>query len=112
MVLFNQVRHSVLLSLVKPADQRRQEHAKGERVEHGARVYTSDPISGPRSPSVRSSNETLRDPHRRDCEQGDAAALEILPALHLQSRACRTITYTVIFIVPPGHQEPLGPRAG
>ena len=37
-VLFNQVRHSVLLSLVKPADQRRQEHAKGEGVEHGARV--------------------------------------------------------------------------
>ena len=51
-VLFYQVRHSVLLSLVKPADQRPQEHGKGERVEHGARVYTTDPISRPRSPSA------------------------------------------------------------
>ena len=44
-VLFNQVGHGVLLPLVEPADQRRQEHAEGERVEHGARVYTTDPIS-------------------------------------------------------------------
>jgi hypothetical protein len=46
-----QVRHRVLLSLVKPADQRRQEHAKGERVEHGARVYTTR-SQDPRSPSA------------------------------------------------------------
>ena len=45
-VLFDQVGHSVLLPLVEPADQRRQEHAEGQRVEHGARVYTTRPISG------------------------------------------------------------------
>jgi hypothetical protein len=51
-VLFSQVRHSVLLSLVKPADQRREEHAKGERVDHGASVYTTHLILRPRSPSA------------------------------------------------------------
>ena len=51
-VLFYQVRDTVLLSLVKPADQSPQEHAKGERVHHGARVYTTDPTSKPRSPSA------------------------------------------------------------
>ena len=34
-VLFDQVGHGVLLPLVEPADQRRQEHSEGERVEHG-----------------------------------------------------------------------------
>src|SRR3954451_22041847 len=51
-VLFDQVRDRVLLSLVKPADQRPQEHTKGERVNHGARVYTTEPTSRPRNPSA------------------------------------------------------------
>ena len=45
-VLFDQVGDGVLLPLVEPADQRRQEHSEGERVEHGGRVYTTDRISG------------------------------------------------------------------
>ena len=55
-VLFNQVGHGVLLPLVEPADQRRQEHSEGQRVEHGGRVYTTDPISEPRRPSARNGN--------------------------------------------------------
>jgi hypothetical protein len=51
-ILCYQVRDSVLLSLVKPADERSQEHAKRERVDHGARVYTTDPTSRPRSSSA------------------------------------------------------------
>jgi hypothetical protein len=45
-VLFDQVDHGVLLPLVEPADQRRQEHSKGKRVEHGGRVYINNLISG------------------------------------------------------------------
>jgi hypothetical protein len=45
-VLFDQVSHGVLLPLVEPAGQRRQEHSDRERVEHGGRVYTTGPISG------------------------------------------------------------------
>jgi hypothetical protein len=37
--------HGVLLPLVEPADQRRQEQSDGEGVEHGGRVDT-DRISG------------------------------------------------------------------
>jgi hypothetical protein len=37
-ILFDQVGHGVQLPLVEPADQRRQDHAEGERVEHGGRV--------------------------------------------------------------------------
>ncbi len=51
-VLFNQVSHGILLPLVEPADQRRQEYSDGERVEHGGRVYTTDPISKPQGPSA------------------------------------------------------------
>ncbi len=57
-VFFDQVGHGVLLPLVEPADQRGQQQAERQRVEHGARVYTTDPISGPEDP--RPSNETLR----------------------------------------------------
>jgi len=45
-VLFDQVGHGVLLPLVEPADQRRQEHSKGARVEYGGRVYLNNPVSG------------------------------------------------------------------
>ena len=51
-VLFNQVGHYVLLPLVEPADQRGQEDAEQHGVEHGARVYTTDPISEPRRASA------------------------------------------------------------
>jgi hypothetical protein len=44
--------------LVEPGDQRGQDQPKRQRVEHGARVYTTDPISGPQDP--RPSNETIR----------------------------------------------------
>ena len=46
-VFFDQVRHGRLLPLVKPADQRGQEDAERHGVEHGARLYTTDPISAP-----------------------------------------------------------------
>ncbi len=58
-VLFNQVGHGVLLPLVEPADQRRQEHSEGHRVEHGGRVYTHRPDLRARK-DRRPSNETLR----------------------------------------------------
>ena len=64
-VFFDEVGHGVLLPLVEPADQRRQEHSEGQRVEHGGRVYTTDPISGPQD--LRPSNETLRAPHSISC---------------------------------------------
>jgi hypothetical protein len=51
-VLFDQVGHGVLLSLVEPAGQRGQNHRKEERVEHGGRVYTTDLISGSQRPSA------------------------------------------------------------
>jgi hypothetical protein len=44
-VLFDQVGHGVLLSLVEPAGQRGEKHPEEERVEHGGRVYTIDRIS-------------------------------------------------------------------
>jgi hypothetical protein len=46
--------------LVEPADQRGQDQPERQRVEHGARVYTTDPISGPQDP--RPSNETIGAP--------------------------------------------------
>jgi hypothetical protein len=45
-VLFDQVGCGVLLPLAEPADQRRQEHSEGPRVEHGGRVYITDQVSG------------------------------------------------------------------
>jgi hypothetical protein len=51
-VFFDQVRHGHLLPLVEPADQRGQEDAERHGVEHGARVYTTEPIPGPRRPSA------------------------------------------------------------
>jgi hypothetical protein len=44
-VLFDQVRHGVVLPLIEPAGDRGQEHAEGPRVDHGGRVYTTDRIS-------------------------------------------------------------------
>jgi hypothetical protein len=46
-VLFDQVGHGVLLPLVEPADQRRQEHSERQRIEHGGRVYPTGPIAKP-----------------------------------------------------------------
>ena len=46
-VLFNQVSHGILLPLVEPADQRRQEHSERQRIEHGGRVYPTGPIAEP-----------------------------------------------------------------
>ena len=57
-VLFDQVGHDVLLPPVEPAGQRGEQQAERHRVGHGARVYTTDPISGPQS--RRPSNETIR----------------------------------------------------
>ena len=51
-VFLDEVGHRCLLPLVEPADQRSQEHSEGQRVEHGERVYTTDPLSGPRGPSA------------------------------------------------------------
>jgi len=51
-VFFDQVRHGRLLPLLEPADQRGQEDAERHGVEHGARVYTTDPISEPRRASA------------------------------------------------------------
>ena len=51
-VFFDQVGYGRLLPLVEPADQRGQEHPEGHRVEHGGRVYITDPISKPPNPSV------------------------------------------------------------
>jgi hypothetical protein len=48
------------LTLVEPADHRREEHSERARIEHGGRVYTTDPVSGLKDP--RPCNETLRDP--------------------------------------------------
>jgi hypothetical protein len=50
MRFFDQVGHGVLLPLIEPADQRRKEHAEGERVGHGGRVYTTVWISERRRP--------------------------------------------------------------
>jgi len=44
-VLFDQVGHGVLVVLVEPADQRRQEHSQRQRIEHGGRVYPTGPIA-------------------------------------------------------------------
>ena len=52
-VFFDQVGHGVLLPPVEPADQRGEQQAERHRVEHGARVYTTDPISGPQRPVGR-----------------------------------------------------------
>jgi hypothetical protein len=46
------------LTQVEPADHRREEHSEGERIDHGRRVYTTDPISGLKDPWP--SDETLR----------------------------------------------------
>jgi hypothetical protein len=43
---------NILLSVVEPADERSEEHAKNHRLDHGARVYTTDPTSRPRRPSA------------------------------------------------------------
>jgi hypothetical protein len=43
-VFFDQVGHGVLLPPVKPADQRGEQQAERHLVEHGATVYTTDPI--------------------------------------------------------------------
>jgi hypothetical protein len=51
-VFFDQLRHGRMLPLVEPADQRGQGNAERHGVEHGARVYITDPISGPRRPSA------------------------------------------------------------
>jgi hypothetical protein len=51
-VFFNQVGHGVLLPPVEPADQGAEQQAERHRVEHGARAYTTDPISGPKEPSA------------------------------------------------------------
>jgi nitrogen-specific signal transduction histidine kinase len=68
---------SILLPLIEPADQRRQEHAEGQCVEHGARVYTTRPISGPQTKA------TVEDePHRINLEvtqedDGDGVTQEL-----------------------------------
>jgi hypothetical protein len=62
--LFDDVGDRFLLTLVERADHRRKEHSEGERIEHGGRVYTTDPISGLKDP--RPGNETLR--HRSSSE--------------------------------------------
>ena len=66
-VFCDEVGHRVLRPLVEPADQRRQEHPEGPRVEHGGRVYLTNSIPGPRL-----SNETLRGRRR----EGSAASNE------------------------------------
>jgi hypothetical protein len=51
-VFFDQVRQGLLLPLVEPADQPGQQHSERQGVEHGGRVYTTDRISGLRTPSA------------------------------------------------------------
>jgi hypothetical protein len=45
-VLLDQVGHGVLLPMIEPGDQRRQEHSKRPRVRQGVRVYITDQVSG------------------------------------------------------------------
>jgi hypothetical protein len=47
-ILFDYVGDGILLTLVEPADQRREEHSEGERVEHGGRVYDLPPSAATR----------------------------------------------------------------
>jgi hypothetical protein len=66
-VLFDQVGYGVLLPLVEPADQRRQERSEGQRVEHGGRVYPTGPVADLKD--LRPRNETLRSQGRASTEQ-------------------------------------------
>ena len=57
-MLFDQVGHGVRLPPVEKANQRGEKQAERHRVEHSARVYTTDSIS--RFPSPSACNETLQ----------------------------------------------------
>ena len=61
-VFCDEVSHRCLLPLVEPADQPSEEDSEGPHVEHGGRVYTTDPIAPPQG--SRPTNETLRAPLR------------------------------------------------
>jgi hypothetical protein len=87
-VLFDQVRHSVLLSPVKPADQPRQEHAKEERVEHGARVYTTYATQGIEAP--RPSNATIRGQIKPPTKIKDVQP--VYPAIARSARVAGVVT--------------------
>jgi hypothetical protein len=47
-----------LLPPVEPTGQRGEQQTERQRVGHGARVYTTDPIAGPQN--RRPSNDTIR----------------------------------------------------
>jgi len=96
-VFFDQVGHGVLLPPVEPADQRAEQQAERHRVGHGARVYTTDPISGPkpvgramRQYALDFMTETLYDARRvrllTVIDEGNREGLELAMGLSVPSR--------------------------
>jgi hypothetical protein len=56
--------------LVEPADQRGQQYSKRQGVAHGGRVYTTDRISGLRTPSAEQRDIMRSEAHAGELHVG------------------------------------------